>query len=154
MFRFIEQYIQCDTICRSDRNSPNGDRTVYSSNYAVRWFHFFPDQAFRMLEGNHLSGPIPTEIGLLTRLDMLLVHNKTIANRYLGISLEITSLDPFRPRLGTSERQSLNCNHLIANISERSFRQIDGTTVSGPLPTEIGRLTNLMFVYVLFKTLF
>jgi Leucine-rich repeat (LRR) protein len=92
------------------------------------------------LEWNELAGPIPVELARLSRLEELRLGN----NRLTGpIPAELT-------RLSALEILLLNDNELtgpipaeLGSLSELLVLWLDNNDLSGPIPVELGNLANL-----------
>ena len=93
------------------------------------------------LQGNYLSGPIPAELGHLTRLEELLLDNNELSG---PIPAELGKLTSLR-ELG------LNNNYLSGTIPAELGRlvflelglNLSSNQLSGPIPAELGHLINL-----------
>ena len=94
---------------------------------------------------NSLSGAIPTEIGNLTRLERLRLDRNSLSG---AIPTEIGNLT----RL---ERLRLDSNSLsgaipteIGDLTSLDGLWLDKNELSGPIPTEIGKLTRLEWLWL------
>ena len=92
------------------------------------------------LSGNRLTGPIPPELGRLTNLERLQLHENGLSGpippelgqlaNLIFLSLSINELSgPIPPELGQ------------LTILERLW--LHGNQLSGPIPVELGNLTGL-----------
>ncbi len=95
--------------------------------------------------GNDLTGTIPPQIGNISNLAHLYLHN----NNLYG------SLPPEIGNLSNLERVDLNSNQLsgslppeIGNLSNLTYWYVAGNQFSGTIPPEIGNLTNLTGLYL------
>jgi hypothetical protein len=80
-----------------------------------------------VVEGNQLKGPILTELGRLTGLDEL----------YLSKFATLSSLElDTTPLLGSVSQFISSTVFVVAN------------QLTGPIPSELGRLTNLQYFYI------
>ena len=99
------------------------------------------------LEGNSLRAPIPTEVGLLNKLEHLLLrdtalHNATIVSE-LGLLSKLLSLDISGTFMVGSLPTELG---VLTKLSDLRLEQISYLT--GPIPSQLGELTDLEFLHL------
>lgn len=154
-------------------HSTNGPEWTHSTNWLSEsplntWYGVNTDDTGQVtsleLAGNHLSGPIPVELGNLKNLSYIRLHANGLSGpippalgqlRYLTVlglgSNELT--DPIPPEL--SELQNLEQLYLYNNRFKdpipvelgqlKNLRELrlDGNKLPGPIPAELGQLKNL-----------
>ncbi len=96
--------------------------------------------AFLDLQDNTLSGPIPPELGQLTKLQ----------NLYLADNLLSGPIPPELARLTKLQDLSLSGNQLsgpippeLARLTDLRWLLLEGNELSGPIPPELAQLTKL-----------
>ena len=89
---------------------------------------------------NQLSGPIPSELGLLANLHVLRLHNNQLSGPVPAELGRLTNLE----RLVLEENQlSGPVPAELGRLTNLERLELTGNQLSGPIPAELGRLTNL-----------
>ena len=135
-------------------NATGGPNWANNQNWASdepldQWYGVTTDGAGRVteldLDGNHLSGEIPRELGDLSNLTHLFLDD----NRLTG---------PIPPELGDLSNLTLlflDDNQLtgpippeLGNLSNLTHLILDDNQLTGPMPPELGNLDNLVWLYL------
>lgn len=110
----------------------------------VFFFFLFHFVFQRMLNNNHLTGTIPTEIEKLTRLSQLYVAFEFKISNFLVHCFEISLLAPFHRQCPTLWR---HCNFFKKKIFLKPlllfYRILSHNSLSGTVPLELLKLNNL-----------
>ena len=128
-----------------------------------------PDCSWPADGGNNLTGSIPAEIGLLSKLSMLRLRDNRLSGSipsqigdltnliYLGlVANQISGEIPLEiVGLSNLERLSLGANNLVGNIppeiatlNNLSSLNLAYNTFSGIIPPELSQLTNLEILWL------
>ena len=127
-------------------NGPNWtDSTNWNSSAPVgEWYGVSTDGAGRVtglhLGENQLSGPIPSSLGSLTRLEYLDLYTNQLTGSIpssLGSLARLRQLNLADNQLTGSIPTSLGDLTRLVNL------WLDGNQLSGPIPASLGRLTRL-----------
>ena len=102
------------------------------------------------LASNGLSGPLPTDLGLLTELEVL----------YLGRNSLTGTIPPELGNLTKLKRLELNNNDLseglptdLGLLTELEFLNLGENSLTGTIPSELGNLTKLTWLQLLVNDL-
>ena len=94
----------------------------------------------------NLTGPIPPDLGRLSRLEVLSLRGNNLRGpipRELGTLDRLTKLD-----LSSNRRVNGPIPAELGTLARLEYLDLDGTGVSGSIPPELGQLTNLWLLHL------
>lgn len=95
------------------------------------------------LNGNHLTGILPSEIGNLTHLTLLYLHNNTLSG---SIPSEISELENLIDLRMNNNQLSGSIPAGIGGLTSLTTLYLNYNQLSGAIPIEIGELTDLTYL--------
>ena len=135
-------------------NATGGPNWANNQNWASdepldQWYGVTTDGAGRVteldLDGNHLSGEIPRELGDLSNLTRLFLDGNQLTGPIppeLGDLSNLTRLFLFGNRLSGEIPPELG------DLSNLTRLFLDGNQLTGPIPPELGDLSNLTHLFL------
>jgi Leucine-rich repeat (LRR) protein len=132
-------------------NSTNGPGWVNNTNWATTapvatWYGVTPrlGRVTQLnLQGNNLSGPIPTSIGNLTSVNILNFYINQLSG---SIPTTVDNLQLLTNLKLNSNRLTGSIPASFGNLPNLNFLYLSGNLLSGSIPSSLGNMTNLSWL--------